>query len=110
MRLSTAVPLAAGLATGYVLGAAAGRARFQQIATVATELVRHPRVQQTLFDLADQAKSNSQRLPGPAAPLVDQAATRFQDRLTHPTADSATGPTSSDRAGLDAKHVIDDVV
>lgn len=110
MKLSTAVPLAGGLAIGYVLGAAAGRTRFQQIKTAATELVRHPRVQQTLFDLADQAKSNAQRLPGPARPLVDQAATRLQDRLTHPASDSATRPTGSDGAGSDVDPVIDDVV
>ena len=95
MKITTAVPLAAGLAVGYVLGAAAGRARFQQIKTAATKVVRHPKVQQTVFDLAGQAKSRAQGLPGPVASLADTAATRLQDRLTHPTTDSATQPSGA---------------
>jgi len=94
MKITTAVSLAGGLAVGYALGAAAARARFQQIKTAATDLARHPRVQQALFDLAGQAKSKAEHLPGPAAPLVNQAATRVQDRLTQPAA-TPTPPTPS---------------
>lgn len=39
MKLSTLLPFAGGLAAGYVLGAAAGRKRYQQIKETATRLV-----------------------------------------------------------------------
>lgn len=90
MKLTTLLPLSGGLAVGYVLGTAAGRARYEQLTQRASDLLHHPKVQQTAFDLAGQAKSNAHRFPGPAADLVDAAATRVQDRLTQP--DSSTGP------------------
>jgi len=86
MKLATILPLAAGLGVGYVLGAAAGRGRYQQIKSGAAELARHPKVQQTLFDLADQVTSSSHRLPGPAADFVSATATRLEDRMTRPAA------------------------
>lgn len=96
MKLSTALPAAAGLVAGYVLGAAAGRGRYRQIRAVATtavhSVVHHPRIQQLLFDLADRASSNATRMPGPAADLVDTAATHLQDTLTEPDHDAATIP------------------
>lgn len=88
MKLSTVLPAAAALAAGYVLGTAAGRGRYREISAAATSAVstavHHPRVQQLLFDLAGQASSNAARIPGPAADLVDHAATHLQDTLTQP--------------------------
>ena len=84
MKLSTILPLAGGLAAGYVLGTAAGRGRYRQIRSAAQGLWRHPKVQETVFDLADQTKANAERLPGPAAGVVGAAATRLQENLTHP--------------------------
>lgn len=84
MKLTTLVSVAGGLAVGYLLGAAAGQGRYRQIKHTATDLVRHPRVQQTMFDLAEQAKANSERLPRPAAGFVATATTRLQEALTQP--------------------------
>jgi len=94
VKLSTILPLAGGLAAGYVLGTAAGRGRYQQIKSAANGVWRHPKVQETVFNVAGQAKTNAERLPGPAAGLVDTAATRVQENLTHPeSADPASsGP------------------
>lgn len=88
MKLSTILPAAAGLVAGYVLGAAAGRGRYRQItaaaSALATDAVHHPRVQQLFFDLAGRVSSNASRIPGPAADLVNTAATHLQDTLTQP--------------------------
>lgn len=89
MKISTALPFAIGLGTGYVLGAAAGRARFTQIKDAATNLAHHPNVQEVVFDLADRARANSHRLPGPADRLVSRAATKLEDEMTQPASDTA---------------------
>lgn len=91
MKLTTLIPLSGGLAVGYVLGTAAGRARYEQLKQRTHDLLHHPKMQQTVFDLAGQAKANAHRIPGPAAGLVDTTATKLQDSLTQP----AHGPTQS---------------
>ncbi|HYP45504.1 MAG TPA: hypothetical protein VEQ66_09970 [Propionibacteriaceae bacterium] len=90
MKIRTLLPLSVGLAAGYVLGSAAGRPRYEQLKQSATDLVQHPKVQQTAFDLAGQVKANAHRIPGPAAGLVDTAATRVQDKMTEPQAAEST--------------------
>ncbi|MGI3784544.1 MAG: hypothetical protein ACRYG2_27605 [Janthinobacterium lividum] len=84
MRLTTVLPATAALIAGYVLGTAAGRRRYREITAAVTAAVHHPRVQQLLFDLAGRASSNAAHIPGPAADLVDHAATHLQDTLTQP--------------------------
>lgn len=102
MKLSTVIPSAAGLAVGYLLGAAAGRGRYRQITAAARSLITHPTVQQAAFDLAGQAKKYAHRVPGPAANLVDTTATRLQDTLTKPAVDSTeTGSTETGSADTD---------
>lgn len=110
VKLSTVLPAAAALVAGYVLGTAAGRGRYREISVAATRTVstavHHPRVQQLLFDLAGQASSNASRIPGPAADLVDHAATHLQDTLTQPdhTPDGLTsGPGTGVLAGDEAR-------
>lgn len=88
-KLSTLFPLAVSLALGYVLGAAAGRRRFEQLEHGAASLLQHPKVKQTMFDLADQVEANAERLPGVAGDLADGAAMRLQDTLTKPSDDEA---------------------
>lgn len=106
MKLSTVLQSAAGLAVGYVLGTAAGRGRYRQITSAATRAVQHPKVQQVMFDLAGQVKSNAGRIPGPAGGLVNTAATRLQDSMTAPTssdldsADATVEPTTESGPAL----------
>lgn len=45
----------AGAALGYVLGAKAGRERYEQIRSAAQRLVNHPTVQQVKTEAQDQA-------------------------------------------------------
>jgi outer membrane murein-binding lipoprotein Lpp len=47
--------LAAGIAAGYVLGARAGRQRYDQIANAARKFADNPKVQQTASQLSQQA-------------------------------------------------------
>lgn len=92
MNIRTLLSLSGGVAVGYVLGAAAGRARYEQLKQGATDVLQHPRVQQAVFDLAGQAKANAHRIPGPASRLVDTASTRVQDTLTQPSDVSSVDP------------------
>lgn len=85
MKLTTLLNSAGSLAVGYVLGSAAGRSRYAQIKAAAADLLLHPKVQQVACDLAEKARTNADRLPGPAAGLVSQAANRLEDQLTSPT-------------------------
>lgn len=84
MKLRTVLALAGGLAIGYVVGTAAGRGRFEELKQRGGELLHDPKVQQTVFDIADQVKANTERIPAPVADLIDTAATRVQENLTHP--------------------------
>ena len=45
----------AGAALGYVMGAKAGRERYDQIRSTAQKLVSHPKVQQVKTEAQDQA-------------------------------------------------------
>ena len=56
--------LVIGLVTGYILGARAGRARFEQIKTKATDAWEDPRVQKVVADTQEFVKEN--------APLVQE--------------------------------------
>jgi hypothetical protein len=64
------VKLAVGLAAGYVLGARAGRERYERLAELARRVARRPEVQQ----LADKARSGLDA-------GIEQAAGAASDRL-----------------------------
>lgn len=89
MKLRSSLVIACSLAVGYVVGTAAGRQRFDQLKSRVTGVLRDPKVQQTVFNLADQVQA-SDHIPAPVAGLVDAAATRVQDSLTEP--DEADAP------------------
>jgi hypothetical protein len=67
--------LAAGLAAGYVLGARAGRERYERLAELARQVAQRPEVQQ----LADRARSGLdagiERATGAASDRLEQART-----------------------------------
>lgn len=88
MRLFTLVSLASGLAVGYVLGAAAGQPRFDQIKHGAIVLMRQPKVEEAVFGLASRVEASSNRLPPAAGDLLGAAASTVQDKLTQPADDS----------------------
>lgn len=82
--MRTKVTFLAGAAVGYVLGARAGRERYEQIVQLARRGWEDPRVQQAVGDVeqraAEAAKSGGSGLAGKAQSLagglVDQAAAR----------------------------------
>lgn len=84
MKPKTVIVLAAGSAVGYVLGTAAGRARFEQLKGRANAFVHDPKVQQTVSDLAGQVKANAHYIPSPAAGVVGSAAGQLQNALKKP--------------------------
>ena len=73
--------LVAGLAAGigYVLGTAAGRARFEQIRGKANDFLGSPQVQDTVSNLSDTVKQNAAKLPDPVAGLVNAAADKARE-------------------------------
>ena len=83
MKKLTAI-LAGG--AGYVLGARAGRQRYEQIRGVATKVKNNPKVQQTARQAADTAKE--------AAPGVKQKVTGAAD-----AAAQKVKPSSSSNGG-----------
>jgi hypothetical protein len=66
--------LAAGFAAGYVLGARAGRGRYEQIAKVSRQIARNPTVQEA----TERARQQAGAVAGKAAGAV---ADRVGDRL-----------------------------
>ena len=52
--------LIAGLGVGYVLGARAGRERYEQIKAGAQKVARHPRVQSAADRAAEQARAQTE--------------------------------------------------
>lgn len=68
-----------GVAAGYVLGARAGRQRYEQIATTAHRIAEHPKVQEA----TDRAKRSAGSAAGKAACAVtDKVGDRLPNALT----------------------------
>src|SRR5215218_401576 len=74
---------------GYVLGARAGRQRYEQLRQAATRVTSNPKVQQTMQQTAQQAKE--------AAPVIKDkvagAATAATSKVKH--SDSGTSSTTT---------------
>ncbi|MET0694726.1 MAG: hypothetical protein ABWX96_12900 [Propionibacteriaceae bacterium] len=83
MKLRTLVVIGGGIAVGYVLGTAAGRARFEELKQRASVLAQDPKVQQTVSDLAGQVKANAHYAPSPLSDVVGAAAGKIQESLDH---------------------------
>ena len=79
MRIRTVLTAAAGIGIGYVLGARAGRERFDQIRQQATHLVTDPEVRQKLADLPDQVRENLPRAQSVVSDAVKAAADKVKD-------------------------------
>jgi hypothetical protein len=73
------VTLVVGVGLGYVLGARAGRERYEQIARTARQIAQNPRVQ----DVACKARQQAGTVAGKAAGAVaDRVGDRLPDALT----------------------------
>lgn len=81
------ISMLAAAAAGYVLGARAGRERYDQIAQQAGKVWRDPRVQQRKDQAADQAKAAA----GQAAEQAKSAAGQAADQAQHTAKHAAAG-------------------
>jgi hypothetical protein len=72
--MRTKATFALGFATGYVLGAKAGRARYEQIREAARTFMANPAVQSTASTLQHQAEDA-------LSTAKDKAATTLSDKL-----------------------------
>jgi hypothetical protein len=78
--------LLAALAVGYVLGARAGRERYDQIMGLAARIKNNPRVQQTAHQAVDLAKEQAPVV----ADKVTTAASAAASKVTGHDHDAAT--------------------
>ena len=77
------IAFVAGLAVGYVLGAKAGRERYEQIARFARGVAEHPTVQETAGLVRDQVTSAGRPAYAKLSEKVPVASVR--DVLARPT-------------------------
>lgn len=82
------VLLTAAGAAGYVLGARAGRQRYEQISTVARRVWRDPRVQKASTDVQDLAAQQVRQ----AAPVVKDKVADAKQRVTHSSSAGSPPP------------------
>lgn len=82
--MRTKATFLAGAAVGYVLGARAGRERYEQIVALTRRTWEDPRVQQAVGDVehraADAAKTGASGLAGKAQTLATGAAAKVTHR------------------------------
>ncbi|GGL43879.1 hypothetical protein H9L10_11680 [Phycicoccus endophyticus] len=84
----------AAAAAGYVLGARAGRERYDDISSVARRLWQHPRVQEG----SAQAQRTATRLSRAAGRAASRKASEIAHGGEDPTVDGASSGTSASRS------------
>jgi len=86
MRKTTAL-IAGGI--GYVLGARAGRERYEQIVSFAQKVKSNPKVQQTARQAADAAKDAAPVVKDKVAGAADAASSKVGSSNDVPMTESA---------------------
>ena len=77
----------AGFAVGYVLGARAGRERYEQIMSAARNFARNPKVQETAGTLQSQAAGLASQAKDQATGLASQAKEKVTEKVSHRSGD-----------------------
>ena len=90
----------AGAAVGYVLGARAGRERYEQILAAAGRAKDDPRVRSAAEQAAHAAGGAAQTAAGAAKEAVTDAASAVKDKVSG--ADGAEAPTGAEANGYPA--------
>lgn len=90
MSLRSLAAIGGAVAAGYVLGTRAGRARLERFASRANDVLHDPRTHQNIADVAEQVRSQADRLPDPVSGLVRTAAEQVHQQFDH-------GPSSTAR-------------
>lgn len=104
MKIKTVLTAALAGGVGYVLGAKAGRERYDEIVARATGLAQSPQAQDAAAKVATVVKENATKLPDPVADVVTSAADKVADAPKPggtsgsdvPTPDAVFGTTPSD--------------
>ena len=73
--------LLAAAGVGYVLGARAGRQRYEQIAASARKVADHPKVQRVAHKAQDAASQQAAAAAGVAKDKVSSAASTAADKM-----------------------------
>jgi hypothetical protein len=89
----------AGFAAGYVVGARAGRERYEQIVSASRTLMANPTVQHTTEVAKQQASDLAETAKSQASGLADTAKSRVQEKIGHgsgsESSDSSSSPAST---------------
>jgi hypothetical protein len=93
MRIRTVLATAAGIGVGYVLGARAGRAKFDELKAQAQRIVTDPDVRQKVADLPNQVREN---LPKAQSVVTDAIKTATEKVQSAAPGSSHEGPTDED--------------
>jgi hypothetical protein len=93
MRIRTVLATAAGIGVGYVLGARAGRAKFDELLAQAQRIVTDPDVRQKVADLPNQVRENLPKAQSVVTDAIKTATEKVQSAA--PSSPSATSSDSS---------------
>ena len=74
--------LLAAAGIGYVLGAKAGRGRYEQIASTFTKVKEDPRVQQATATVSEKAKEQAPVVKEKASAAASSAASAAKDKVS----------------------------
>jgi hypothetical protein len=98
MKVKGKLGMALGVAVGYVLGARAGRERYEQMAASAHEMMDKPQVKRVIESAPETARARVEQLANKAADAVHQAADRVapNDAAAPPATASDARPAASD--------------
>ena len=89
-----------GLGAGYVLGARAGKQRYEQIKSQAGKVWENPSVQSKVGDVTDQVKAKAPSAKAAAGSAATKAAERVGLKDTGPT-DPSDGSTRTSTGAAD---------
>jgi len=99
-----------GFAAGYVLGARAGRERYEQIARMAQSFAGNPKVQQTAGMAKSQAGDLSHKAMHQAGDMAGTAKDKMAATISEHRHGSDSDSTASSSAGMragDSAYVVD---
>ncbi|MRJ75639.1 YtxH domain-containing protein [Aeromicrobium sp. SMF47] len=88
--------LIAAAAAGYVLGTRAGRERYEQIKTQATNVWNNPKVQDVMDDVQTQAKHAGSEAGSKVASTASDVASKVTDKVADKTSGSNGQPPVDD--------------
>ena len=120
MRIRTVLATAAGIGVGYVLGARAGRAKFDDLKAQAQRIVTDPDVRQKVADLPNQVRENLPKAQSVVSDAIKTATEKVQSAapsspsgsssdstVPAPTAPAPTSPGTAPEAETSTPQTLD---